>query len=108
MGNRIRNLYIVCWKFRFKRVSYAIVVVLASQLIAGPGVSGVSGGGAGTHRVQQALRGGRHDVQRRVHVVGVLAHVQHDALAQRRRGRARALAQHHLQLQRVFPVAVRR
>ena len=62
----------------------------------------------GTYRVQQALRGGRHDMQRRVHVLRVLAHVQHDALAQRRRARARSLAQHALQLQRVLAVAVRR
>lgn len=58
--------------------------------------------------MQQALRGGRRDVQRRVHLVGVLPHVQHHALAQRRRAGARALAQHALQLERVLAVAVRR
>lgn len=58
--------------------------------------------------MQQALRGGRRDVQRRVHLVGVLAHVQHDALAEGGRARARALAQHALQLERVLAVAVRR
>lgn len=67
----------------------------------------MSMGWEGTDRMQQALRGRRHHVQRGVHVLGVLAHVQHDALAQRRRAHARPLAQHALQLQRVFAVAVR-
>lgn len=58
--------------------------------------------------MQQALRCGGRNVQRSVHLVGVLPHVQHDALAERRRAGARALAQHALELQRVLAVAVRR